>query len=89
MTGHTAVDKAGYRSTEEVEWWRKADPIGRLADLLRIAGVSEDRLEEARTRAYEDMETIVATARDTPWPDAALAFSDVQDLGDPRHRPFS
>jgi pyruvate dehydrogenase E1 component alpha subunit len=89
MTGHTAVDKAAYRSAEEVEDWRKADPIGRLAELLRIAGVSDDRLEQARVNAYNEMEAIVAAARDTAWPEAAAAFSDVQDLGDPRHRPFS
>ena len=34
------------------------------------------------------MAEIAATARDTEWPDAAGAYSDVQDVGDPRERAF-
>jgi acetoin:2,6-dichlorophenolindophenol oxidoreductase subunit alpha len=89
MTGHTAADAAAYRAAEEVEEWRKSDPITRLEDMLRVAGVSGERLDRARVKAYEEMEAISAEARDTAWPDAAGAFSDVQDLGDPRARPFS
>jgi pyruvate dehydrogenase E1 component alpha subunit len=89
LTGHTAVDKAAYRSAEEVETWRRADPIGRLEDMLRLAGVADDRLRQSRAQAYEDMEAICAVARDTDWPAPAAAFEDVQDLGSPRHRAFS
>ena len=89
LTGHTAVDKAAYRAAEEVETWRKTDPIGRLEDMLRLAGVTDERLRQSRAQAYEDMEAICAAARDTDWPKAAAAFEDVQDLGSPRHRAFS
>jgi acetoin:2,6-dichlorophenolindophenol oxidoreductase subunit alpha len=89
MTGHTAVDPAAYRAAEEVEEWRKADPIARLEGVLRVAGVSDGRLAESRTKAYEEMEANCAAARASEWPEAAAAFSDVQDFGDPTHRPFS
>ncbi len=89
MTGHTAVDPAAYRDPAELERWRGADPIDRLSEVLRVAGVAEPRIAEAKAKAYSEMEEIYAAARDTGWPDVAAAFQDVQDLGDPRERPFS
>lgn len=88
MTGHTATDAAPYRDPAEVEKMRAFDPIARLADTLAAAGVARSRLEEEKAAAYAEMEAIYATSRDTPWPDAAGAFTDVQDLGDPRERAY-
>ena len=89
MTGHTAVDPAAYRDQAEVESWRERDPIARLAEALRLAGVSEARLDQAKARAYAEMEEVYAAARDTAWPDVAGAYRDVQDCGDPQVRAFS
>ncbi len=89
MTGHTAVDPAGYRDQAEVESWRGRDPIARLGEALELAGVSQARLEEAKAKAYAEMEEVYATARDTAWPDVAGAYRDVQDCGDPQVRAFS
>jgi pyruvate dehydrogenase E1 component alpha subunit len=89
MTGHTAVDPAGYRDAAEVERWREADPILRLAETLRVAGVSDERIADSKAKAYAEMDEIYARARDTAWPDVSHAYTDVQDLGDPRERPFS
>ena len=56
ITGHTAADPAAYRSEEEVQEWRKADPIWRLASVLREAGVTEAELEKLATEARSEME---------------------------------
>lgn len=88
ITGHTAADPAAYRSEEEVQEWRKADPIWRLASVLREAGVTEAELEKLATEARSEMEEAYRLAKDSPWPDESQAFADVQDVGDPRERPY-
>jgi pyruvate dehydrogenase E1 component alpha subunit len=85
MTGHTGVDPAAYRAATEVEEWRAADPIDRLAQVLRLAGGDVDGLG---AEAEAEMAAVLDTARASAWPEAALAFADVQDVGDPRERAF-
>src|SRR5690606_2821174 len=85
MTGHTAVDPAAYRAASEVEEWRAADPIDRLAQALGLAGGDPAGLREA---AEGEMAAVLDAARASDWPDAALAYADVQDVGDPRERAF-
>lgn len=88
ITGHTAVDPATYRPAKEVEAQRANCPIARLEAVLRLAGVSDDQLSKLHADALREMTDIAAQARDTDWPDPALAFADVQDTGDPRERAF-
>ncbi len=85
MTGHTGVDPATYRAASEVEEWRAADPIDRLAQALRLAGSDVGGVREA---AEAEMAAVLDAARATAWPEAALAYADVQDVGDPRERAF-
>jgi len=88
ITGHTAVDPAAYRPAEEVEDWRGRDPIARLAALLREAGVEEARLAAIAQTAGAELDAACRAAKDSPWPEEARAFEDVQDMGDPRERAF-
>lgn len=88
ITGHTAVDAAPYRDGEEVEKARETCPIARLEAVLRMAGVGADELASSRDRAREDMHAIRLEAQDTGWPDALGAYTDVQDIGDPRERAY-
>lgn len=88
ITGHTAVDPAAYRPDAEVEDWRGRCPIARLEGALRMAGVGRAELDALRTAAQEEMRRICDAARAADWPDAATAFTDVQDMGDPGRRPF-
>jgi pyruvate dehydrogenase E1 component alpha subunit len=85
MTGHTGVDPAAYRAAAEVEEWRAADPIGRLAQALRLAGGDADGFG---AEAEAERAAVLDAARASAWPEAALAFADVQDVGDPRERAF-
>lgn len=88
ITGHTAVDAAPYRAGAEVEKAREACPIARLETLLAVAGLPQDELTGMRETARAEMEAIRAKASSTGWPDIAGAFTDVQDMGDPRERAF-
>lgn len=88
ITGHTAVDPARYRPEAEVEAQRRNCPILRLETALTMAGADADSLRALQTEAAREMTDIAAQASDTDWPDAAEAFTDVQDIGDPRERAF-
>ncbi len=88
ITGHTAVDPALYRPADEVEAQRGNCPIARLGAALAMAGMEPDALAATAQQAVEEMTAIAAKARDTDWPDPMAAFSDVQDMGDPRERAF-
>jgi TPP-dependent pyruvate/acetoin dehydrogenase alpha subunit len=83
LTGHTAVDPATYRPKDEVDAGWRNDPIARLEVLLAEAGSAGDA-EHARKAALEEMTAAYTIAKDTPYPETALAFADVQDVGDPR-----
>jgi pyruvate dehydrogenase E1 component alpha subunit len=84
LTGHTGVDPATYRPKEEVEARWKDDPIARLGEALRAAGIAQADLDAERQAALDEMDRVYAIARDTPWPAATRAWEDVQDAGDPR-----
>jgi acetoin:2,6-dichlorophenolindophenol oxidoreductase subunit alpha len=88
ISGHTAVDPAAYRPAEEVEDWRRACPLDRLAGSLELAGIDAAVLDSARRRAEAEMDAAKVDAQAAAWPDAALAFADVQDAGDPRERAY-
>jgi TPP-dependent pyruvate/acetoin dehydrogenase alpha subunit len=88
-TGHTAADAANYRPPGEAE--RQAaedDPIDRARAALAAAGWPAADLEALREAARAEMAAALAEAEAAPWPDAATAFADVQDLGSPAERPF-
>ena len=88
ITGHTSADAAPYRDGSEVEEAKKTCPIARLEEVLGLAGISAADLSAVREQAKEEMNAIRLEAQNTAWPDAAGAFTDVQDMGDPRERAF-
>ncbi len=84
LHGHTASDPATYRTASEVAAAWENDPIERCAAQLRVAGVDPDGLTSHRQEAVAEMTSAYNAAKAAPWPDPALAYSDVQDIGDPR-----
>jgi len=84
LSGHTASDPAAYRSAEEVRAKQADDPIARLQDTLRVAGVDAGAILATEQAALDEMRAVLATARDTPFPPAENAFTDVQDIGSPQ-----
>jgi TPP-dependent pyruvate/acetoin dehydrogenase alpha subunit len=88
LHGHTASDPAVYRQKDEVKAAWGNDPIARCAALLREAGVEAETLEAHRDAAAFEMDQAYETAKAAPWPDISLAYTDVQDIGDPRERAY-
>ncbi len=86
LKGHTAADPALYRPSAEVEARKQNDPLGRASELLRRNGVPEARLEEIEQEARREIGSALAAALAAPWPNVALAFTDVQDAGGPLWR---
>jgi len=81
LKGHTAADPGTYRKAEEVEAQRARDPLPRTARRLQALGVAAAAVEAVAREAAAELDAAYATARDAPWPDLALAFTDVLDTG--------
>lgn len=79
MEAHTtADDPARYRTPEELEEWRRRDPIARFETFLKAEGLLDDELraqidEEAQTYARRMREEIY----DAPHPDPLELFEHV------------
>jgi pyruvate dehydrogenase E1 component alpha subunit len=89
LTGHTAADPATYREQREVDERLAMEPIGRLRSrLLALPGITAAELEADLQAARAEVDAAYEAARAAPWPDPALAFEDVQDVGDPREEAY-
>lgn len=81
--GHSMADPEEYRSKEEVEDWRRRDPLttfpARLVDGDVLA--SED-VEALDRKAVETVDEAVDFAERSPFPDLASLYDDVYAIGD-------
>jgi 2-oxoisovalerate dehydrogenase E1 component len=67
-----------YRTKEEVEGWKKSDPIGLWHARLIGAGVAgEGKLGEIDAAAQAEVDDAVRFAEASPWPDPATAGDHV------------
>jgi acetoin:2,6-dichlorophenolindophenol oxidoreductase subunit alpha len=80
-TGHTSTDPAAWRDPAEVEAGKARCPIARLERALRIQGITETQFAAIRDEALSEMQAARAGANAAPWPDRAVAYEDVQDIG--------
>jgi pyruvate dehydrogenase E1 component alpha subunit len=68
--GHSVADAGlAYRTKEEIEERKLADPLERTKALLRERGVEEERIEATDAAADEAVERAVAFAEEDPAPD--------------------
>ena len=82
--GHTSFDQAAYRPDGEADKQiADNDPIQRQKKVLAAVGVAADEMQAIHDAAQAEMAGALQTAADTPFPDEALAFTDVQDVGSP------
>ncbi len=77
IEGHFVGDPLTYRTKEEVEEWRKLDPIPRFRALLEPEGISSKDLQEVEGRAEEAIQKAVDFAMSSPEPDFTEMLSDV------------
>ena len=82
VKGHVSVDLAAYRNAEELQAALKTDPIARArAKYLALPGVLAQELDAMELAATDEVATAVRVADAAPWPDAASAFTDIQNTG--------
>ena len=68
----------GYRDPEEIEAWKKRDPIERFRAVLLSRGVlTAGRVEEIQQKAVEEMQVAQKFADESEFPPAEDAFTDL------------
>jgi pyruvate dehydrogenase E1 component alpha subunit len=73
--GHSIGDPQEYRTAEEVESWKKKDPIQRLESSLKKKRLLGDRqVEETYRSVSEEIDQAVRFAESSPMP----VFEDAQ-----------
>ncbi len=79
ITPHSSDDDdRSYRSRDEVEQWKKRDPIPRFRQYLEDAGLlSGAEQDELEARAVAEVDEAVRFAQSAPYPDVATAATGV------------
>ena len=81
--GHSAADPEVYRTKEEVEEWRKKDPVKVFRDRLLAEGVvSEDEISELRERLERQVMDAVEFADASPEPPLESLYDHLYVVGD-------
>jgi pyruvate dehydrogenase E1 component alpha subunit len=82
VKGHVSVDAAAYRDADELAAALHDDPIARArAAYLALPGAQAATLDALDAAARAEVQAALAAAQAAPWPDAASAYTDVQDTG--------
>jgi pyruvate dehydrogenase E1 component alpha subunit len=81
--GHSMADPEEYRTKEQVDEWRKRDPLVVFGDQLVAAGVlGEDEREQMDHETIERVDRAVAFADASPHPGPNALYDDIYVLGD-------
>ncbi|MEM4436744.1 MAG: thiamine pyrophosphate-dependent dehydrogenase E1 component subunit alpha [Thermosphaera sp.] len=76
--GHFEGDPMVYRSKEEIDEWRKKDPILLFEEkLIRMGVITEQELEALHKKALKEVEEAVSRAEEDPYPEPSEAYTDV------------
>jgi pyruvate dehydrogenase E1 component alpha subunit len=80
--GHSMADPEEYRTKEQVEEWRKRDPVTTFAERLVDEDVlSEDDVKELDEMAVEAVDEAVAFADKSAHPEPESLYDDIYELG--------
>jgi len=78
LRGHVEAEKTflskSYRTDEEVEARRTAEPLARVRALLREAGVDDAALAGVEARERAEVDAAFEYAANSPWPEVDTAF---------------
>ena len=78
IRGHSKSDRNLYRTKEEIEAWREADPIARLENELRqTERFDTDELDDIQKAAQRQIDDALEFAKSSPDPDPAQLTRDV------------
>jgi pyruvate dehydrogenase E1 component alpha subunit len=76
--GHFEGDPTVYRSDEELEQWKKKDPIDRFAKVLKDQEMlDDDSYQELRDKVRGQIDEALQFAQDSPEPDVSEVTTDV------------
>ncbi|MBD3298408.1 MAG: thiamine pyrophosphate-dependent dehydrogenase E1 component subunit alpha [candidate division Zixibacteria bacterium] len=76
--GHSEIDPANYRTNEELEYWKKRDPVALYEKYLEKSGVmKESDRKEVTDRIEAEIQESIETAEADPHPEADAALEDV------------
>lgn len=76
--GHSMSDPAKYRTKEELESYKKEDPIEKVKDtLLKNKFCTEKTLEKIALKISQEIEEAVVFAEQSPLPEASELYQDV------------
>jgi pyruvate dehydrogenase E1 component alpha subunit len=88
--GHSAADPEVYRTKEEVQEWRKRDPVLTYSQRLKDEGLIDDAgIEDRDRQAVEIVDRAVEFADRSPEPALESLYDDVYVLGDQIHGWYS
>jgi pyruvate dehydrogenase E1 component alpha subunit len=72
------IVRAPYRTEEEVEAWRRRDPISiHQQQLLSHDIATQAEIDRMNAQVLQEIEAAVAFARQSPYPDPAELFEDL------------
>jgi pyruvate dehydrogenase E1 component alpha subunit len=81
--GHSMADPEEYRSKEQVEEWRRRDPIATFADrLVRAGALPSDGPAEIDRAVVERIDAAVAFADESPFPPPESLYDHIYVMGD-------
>jgi pyruvate dehydrogenase E1 component alpha subunit len=76
--GHSMSDPGKYRTKEEVEEYKKQDPIEQVLDtLMKNKWISEKEVEETEEKIKRIVDESVAFAEESPYPEPEELYRDV------------
>ncbi len=76
--GHSMSDPAKYRTKEEVEEYKKKDPIERVkATMIEKKYATEAWFEEIEAKIEEIVNDAVTFSEESPWPEPAALWEDI------------
>jgi pyruvate dehydrogenase E1 component alpha subunit len=78
LKGHFVGDPCVYRDDEEVEMWRKKEPIKRFKKhLIETEGIDEEVIAEIDKNLEAELKAAVKFAKESPDPEIEVVFEDV------------
>jgi len=76
--GHSMSDPAKYRTKEEVETYKKQDPLEQVrSTILKQKFAKEEDLKNIESKIKEVVNDAVKFAEESPYPDPSELFKDV------------
>jgi TPP-dependent pyruvate/acetoin dehydrogenase alpha subunit len=76
--GHSEIDPANYRTQEELESWKKRDPVPRFERVLMERGIIDDGYKQQTLQKIErEIEEAIDFAEKSPHPELSSLMEDV------------